>query len=56
MAVGTWGTGGNYPPPLPIFNQSKKFKSKKIMTYKSVYTNKAKIGSKFIGYWKSQIN
>ena len=47
MAVGTGGGqgggGGNCPPP-PIFCQPKKFKSLKITTYKSVYSNKDKIG------------
>ena len=46
MAVGTGGGagggGGNCPPP--IFCQPKKFKSLKITTYKSVYSNKDKIG------------
>ena len=41
MAVGTGG-GGN--PPPPIFCQPKEFKSLKITTYKSVYSNKDKIG------------
>ena len=43
MAVGTGGgAGGAIAPPniLPI----KKFKSLRIMTYKSVYSNKDKIG------------
>ena len=46
MAVGTGGAGGGAiaPPPPPIFCQPKKFKSLKITTYKSVYSNKDKIG------------
>ena len=45
MAVGTGGAGGAIaPPPPPIFCQPKKFKSLKITTYKSVYSNKDKIG------------
>ena len=43
MAVGTGGQGGQLPPP-PIFCQPKKFKSLKITTHKSVYSNKDKIG------------
>ena len=46
MAVGTGGGGGQgaiAPPPSNIL-QTKKFKSLKIMSYKSVYINKAKIG------------
>ena len=39
----------------PIFCQPKKFKGLKITTYKSVYSNKSKIGSQLSGYWKSQI-
>ena len=39
MAV---GTGGAIAPP--IFCQPKKIKSLKITTYKSVYSNKDKIG------------
>ena len=42
MAVGTGGAGGAIAPP--IFCQPKKFKSFKITTYKSVYSNKDKIG------------
>ena len=42
MAVGTGGAGGAIAPP--IFCQPKKFKSLKITTYKSVYSNKDKIG------------
>ena len=42
MAVGTGGQGGQLPPA--IFCQPKKFKSLKITTYKSVYSNKDKIG------------
>ena len=42
MAVGTGGSGGAIAHP--IFCQSKKFKSLRIMTYKSVYSNKDKIG------------
>ena len=38
MAVGTGGQGGNCPPP-PIFCQPKIFKSLKITTYLSVYSN-----------------
>ena len=36
------GAGGAIAPP--IFCQPKKIKSLKITTYKSVYSNKAKIG------------
>ena len=43
MAVGTGGRG-DCPPP-PIFCPTKKFKSIKTTTYKSVYRNKAKICS-----------
>ena len=43
MAVGTGGAGGAIAPP-PIFCQPKKIKSLKITTYKSVYSNKDKIG------------
>ena len=42
MAVGTGGAGGAIAPP--IFCQPKKFKSLKITTHKSVYSNKDKIG------------
>ena len=42
------------PPPPSIFCQPKT-KSLKITTYKSVYGNKAKIGSLVSGCWKSQI-
>ena len=42
MAVGTGGLGGGQSPP-PIFCQPKKIKSLKIVTYKEVYINKAKI-------------
>ena len=42
MTVGTGGAGGAIAPP--IFCQPKKFKSFKITTYKSVYSNKDKIG------------
>ena len=54
MAVGTGGGGGggNCPPNiLP----TKKIKSLNIMRYKSLYSNKAKLGSYLSGYWKSQI-
>ena len=44
MAVGTGGQGGGAIAPPPIFCQPKKFKSLKITTYKSVYSNKDKIG------------
>ena len=45
MAVGTGGggAGGGAIAP-PIFCQPKKFKSLKITTHKSVYSNKDKIG------------
>ena len=43
MAVGTGGQGGGGNCP-PIFCQPKKFKSLTITTYKSVYSNKDKIG------------
>ena len=43
MAVGTGGAGGGGNCP-PIFCQPKKFKSLEIKTYKSVYSNKDKIG------------
>ena len=43
MAVGTGGGGRGGSPP-PIFCQPKKFKSLKITTHKSVYSNKDKIG------------
>ena len=43
MAVGTGGV--QLPPPPPYFAKPKKVKSLKITTYKSVYNNKAKIGS-----------
>ena len=44
MAVGTGGGqgGGQLPPPQYFANQ-KNFKSLKITTYKSVYSNKDKI-------------
>ena len=42
MAVGT-GVGGQLPPPQYFANQ-KKIKSLKITSYKSVYSNKDKIG------------
>ena len=44
MAVGTGGQGGGQFPPPPIFCQPKKFKSLKITTHKSMYSNKDKIG------------
>ena len=37
------GGGGQLPPP-PIFCQPKKIKSLKIMTHKSLYSNKDTIG------------
>ena len=43
MVVGTGGGRGRQLLP-PIFCQPKRFKSLKIMTYKSVYSNKDKIG------------
>ena len=42
MGVGTGGAGGAIAPP--IFCQPKNFKSLKITTHKSVYSNKDKIG------------
>ena len=45
MAVGTGGGGqGGGAIVPPIFCQPKKFKSLKITTHKSVYSNKDKIG------------
>ena len=46
------GKGGNCP--LQYF-ANQKIKSLKITLYKSVYINKAKLGSLLSGYWKSQI-
>ena len=46
MAVGRGGM---------ILPTKKKIKSLNITTYKSLYSNKARIGSYPIGYWKSQI-
>ena len=56
MAVGTGGQGGGAIAPPPNILPTKKFKSLKITTYKSVYSNKDKIGFKFSGYCKSHIN
>ena len=44
MAVGTGGGGRGGQLPPQYFANPKKFKSLKIMTYKSVYSNKDKIG------------
>ena len=45
MAIGTGGQGGGGAIPHQIFCQPKKLKSLKIMTYKSIYSNMANIGS-----------
>ena len=45
MAVGTGGQGAIAPPPSPILCQPQKLKMIKITTYKSVHSNKVKIGS-----------
>ena len=53
MAVGTGGQGeGQSPPPNILPTKNLKSKNK---TYTSVYINKAKIGSKLIGFGKSHI-
>ena len=44
MAVGTGGGQMCICPPPPIFVQPQKLKSFKIPSYKSVHSNKAKIG------------
>ena len=43
MAVGTGGAGGAIAPP-PNILPTKKFKSLKITTHKSVYSNRDEIG------------
>ena len=50
---GARGWGGGQPPT--IFCQPIKINSLRITTYKSVYSNKANIGSYLSGFWKSQI-
>ena len=48
--------GGAIAPPSPNILPTKKIKSLKITTHKSMYSNKGKIGFKFSGYCKSHIN
>ena len=54
MAIGTGGRGGGALPP-PHILPTQKIKSLNITTYKSLYSNKAKIGSYSSGYLKNPV-